>query len=103
RRLVQTLVLIAMATGSAFGYYHFVHYASRSGPFNPVYEKFDLNALPGKTLYFYVSEDRPALAASDSYEALIGQVRQAAAVWNGVAASDLRVAYGGVANLGALQ
>ena len=45
RRLVQVLVLIAIATGNAFGYYHFVHYPSRSGPFTPVYEKFDLNAL----------------------------------------------------------
>jgi uncharacterized protein (TIGR03437 family) len=103
RRLVQLLVLLALAAGSAAGYYHFVHYASPTGPFTPIYEKFDLSALLNRTLYFYVSEERPALAASDSYESLIGQVRQALAAWNAVPTSELRVAYGGVATLDGLE
>ena len=61
------------------------------------------STLVNKTVYFYVSEDRPSFAASDSYEALIGQVRQALEVWNGIPTSDLRVAYGGVANIAASQ
>lgn len=103
RRLCQFVVVAVLATSSAAGYYHFVRYASRTGPFTPIYERFDLNALVNKTVYFYVSEDRPALAASDSYEAVIGQVRQALAAWNGIPTSDLRVAYGGTGNLPAAQ
>ena len=99
RRLCQFTVLMALLASSAAGYYHFVHYPSRQGPFTPVYEKFDLNGLVSKTVYFYVSEDRPALASTDSYEALLGQARQALAAWNGIPTSDLRVAYGGVADI----
>ena len=103
RRWIQFAGLIALAASSAPGYYHFVHYPSRLGPYTPIYEKFDLNALANKTVYFYVSEDRPAFAATDSYDALLGQVRQALEVWNSVPTSDLRVAYGGVANIAASQ
>ena len=102
RRLSQFVALMVLAASSAAGYYHFVHYTSRLGPFTPAYEKFDLNALPNKTVSFYISEDRPALAPGDSFEALVAQIRQGLAVWNGVPASDLRVAYGGVGNIGSL-
>ncbi|HYM13163.1 MAG TPA: carboxypeptidase regulatory-like domain-containing protein, partial [Bryobacterales bacterium] len=104
RRFVLSLVWMALGASSAAAYYHFVHYPSRFGPYNaPIYEKFDLNALVNKTVYFYVSDQQPAFASTDSYEALIGQVRQALAVWNGVGTSDLRVAFGGVANIASLQ
>ena len=75
RRFVLFTVLMALVATSAGGYYHFVHYSSRLGPFTPIYEKFDLNALVNKTVYFYVSDQGPALAPGDSYESLIGQVR----------------------------
>ncbi len=101
-RLRTTLpALWMLAAASAPGYYHFLHYQSRLGPYTPIPEKFDLNSLANKTVYFYVSETRPALAPGDTYEALVAQVRQALTVWNGVATSDLRVAFGGVANFDA--
>ena len=103
RRWIQLAGLMALAASTAFGYYHFVHYSSRLGPYTPTYEKFDLTALANKTVYFYVSDDRPAFAASDSYEALLGQVRQALDAWNNIPTSDLRVAYTGVANIAAVQ
>src|SRR5712692_4435740 len=103
RRLAYFTVLMALVASSATGYYHFVHYSSRLGPYTPIYEKFDLNALANKTVYVFVTDEHPALAPSDSYEAFLGQVRQAVAVWNGVATSDLRVAFGGVANLASSQ
>jgi uncharacterized protein (TIGR03437 family) len=90
---------MALAAVNSPAYYHFLHYQSRLGPFTPIPEKFDLNALPNKTVYFYVSDKRPALAPGDAYEALVAQVRQALGVWNSVATSDLRVAFGGVADL----
>jgi uncharacterized protein (TIGR03437 family) len=99
RRWGTAAVLLILAASSAPGYYHFVHYQSRLGPYSPIVEKFDLNSLTDKTVPFYVSEDRPALAPSDTYEALVAQIRQALGAWNGVATSDLRVAFGGVGNL----
>lgn len=103
RRAAKFAAMMLAAAAGAHAYHHFVHYPSRLGPYTAVYEKFDLAALVNKTVYFYVSEDRPQLAPSDSYEALIGQVRQALAVWNGVTTSELRVAYGGVGNLAVTQ
>jgi len=99
RRSGRVAILLALATAGAPGYYHFVHYQSRLGPYTAMVERFDLSALPNKTVYFYVSEDRPALAPNDTYEALVSQLRQALGVWNGVATSELRVAFGGVGNL----
>jgi len=98
--LLRCGLLAWLAAGPLMAYSHFVRYLSRSTPYTAVPEKFDLNALPGKTVHFYISEDRPALAPTDSYEALIAQVRQALAAWNSIASSDLRVAYGGVARFG---
>ena len=103
RRIRQFAILVAILASNAGAYYHFVRYPSRSAPYTPIYEKFDLNALVGKTVYFYLSDQQPAFAPSDSYEALTGQVRQALAVWNAVPTSDLRVGFGGVANTGAYQ
>ncbi len=103
RRVAHIGACVVLAASSAAGYYHFVHYPSRLGPYTPIYEKFDLSALVNKTVYFYVSDERPALAPTDSYEALLGQIRQALAAWNNIPTSDLRVGYGGVANLATLQ
>jgi uncharacterized protein (TIGR03437 family) len=99
RRWSAIAVLLILTASSAPGYYHFVHYQSRLGPYTPIVEKFDLSSLTDKTVPFYVSEDRPALAPNDTYEALVAQVRQALGVWNGVATSELRVAFGGVGNI----
>ena len=103
QRLSKLAGIMAALASSAAGYYHFIHYPSRLGPYAPIYEKFDLSALVNKTVYFHVSEERPALAPTDSYEALIGQVRQALAAWNSIPTSDLRVVFGGVANLASLR
>ena len=82
-------------TGSA--YYFYVHYPSRSGPFTPILEKFDLNALPNKTVSVFISDRSPAQTYSgDGYTAIVSEIRAAAKVWNDVPTSDLRVAYGGL-------
>ena len=60
-------------------------------------EKFDLNALPGKTVTFFVSDAGPALyATNDSFPSVLSQIRQAALAWDSVQTSDLRVAFGGL-------
>ena len=91
-------LLTALVAGSAIpasAYYHFVYYlSSGSAP-----EKFDLTALPNKTVWFFVSESGPtSYSANDNFASVIGQIRQAAQVWNGVSSSDLRVGFGGFEN-----
>ncbi len=95
RALVASALLLCTP---AFGYYHFTHYLSRTAPYFPIPEKFDLNLLPGKTVSFYVSDSGPvAFSGSDSFPSLISQIRQATQVWNSVDTSDLRVGFGGLA------
>lgn len=99
KRLAAALLLLAPA---ASAYYHFVRYSTRSGPFTPIVQKFDLNALPGKTVQYFVSEQTPSsLEAGDSYAAVVSEIRAAARAWNEVATSDLRVAFGGIRAAGA--
>jgi uncharacterized protein (TIGR03437 family) len=81
----------------AEAYYQYVHYLTRGAPYTPVYEKFDLTALPNKTVTFLVTDSGPAVfAPNDDFSSVLSQIQQATAVWNGVASSDLRVAFGGL-------
>jgi uncharacterized protein (TIGR03437 family) len=78
-------------------YYHYVHYASRNAPFTPIYEKFDLTKLPNQTVTFFVSDQGPSVyATNDSFGSVLSQIKQAAAAWNSVNTSALRVAFGGL-------
>ena len=85
--------LVALATPAA-AYYHYVHFLT--GSYAPVYEKFDLNALLENTVSVHVSDAAPATTGNDSFASVLSQVKQAAAVWNSVSASSLRVAFGGL-------
>src|SRR5579871_5486154 len=96
-------VLIAVAMGlaavPAHAYYQYVRYLTPAGPYTPVFEKFDLspNVLPNKTVTFLVTDSGPTVfAANDDFSSVLSQLQQAAAVWNAVPSSDLRVAFGGV-------
>jgi uncharacterized protein (TIGR03437 family) len=78
--------------------YHFIHYNTRTAPFRPIPEKFDVNSLPGKTLNYYVTDQFGVqLAPGDTYIGMMSQIRAAADVWNDVPTSDLRLAFGGLA------
>ncbi|MCZ2077289.1 MAG: matrixin family metalloprotease [Bryobacteraceae bacterium] len=97
------LATLAVASGIASGYYHFVHYDTKTAPFLPIYEKFDLASLPGKTIQYYISANGPTkLAPRDSLTSVISQVRAAAMAWN-VEASDLSLAFGGISPEGAAR
>lgn len=100
---MRRLALLFFAAASlAPAYYHFVHYFSHTGPFTPVYDRFDLNALPNKTLPFFISETGPSqFAAGDSFPAVISQIRAAARVWNSVDTAELKLAFGGLHTPGA--
>ena len=82
---------------SAGAHYHFIHYTSKTAPYNPVPEKFDLAALPNKTVSVFVSTAGPKqFAQNDGLPSLLSQIRQATQAWDGVATSDLRVTFGGL-------
>jgi uncharacterized protein (TIGR03437 family) len=80
----------------ADAYYQYVHY--QASPLNtPVYEKFDLSALPNNTVSFLVLDSGPSsYGANDDFSSVISQVQQAVQAWNGVSSSALRVAFGGL-------
>ena len=87
--------LLLAVTATAQAYTHFVHYREGKG-FQPIVEKFDVDALLDHKVHFYVAKDGPKLAVNDSYEALVSHIRQALSVWDAVPTSSLRVTYGGL-------
>ncbi len=97
----RTLGFLALALSlPASGYYHFIHYLNGSN----APEKFDLSALPNKTVTFFVSEAGPSFyTATDTFNSVLSQLRQATGVWNGVDSSDIRVAFGGLENITTFQ
>jgi hypothetical protein len=101
--MTRALLLLCLALPCA-AYYHFVHYATRLAPWIQSPEKYDLNALPNKTLRFYVTEQGPdAFAAGDTYPALLSQLRAAVGEWNRIETSELRVEFGGMTQQSVLQ
>lgn len=103
RVAVLAVVLGAFASVSP-AYYHFLHFASRNAPFRGIPEKFDLGALPNKTLSYFISDPgRVQFSANDSYAGLVSEIRAAAKAWNDVETSDLRLAFGGLIAPGSLS
>lgn len=99
-RVAAIAAAAALMGMPAQAYYHYVHYF-RNAPYTPVQEKFDLTALPNKTVTFFVSDSGPAvLAPNDSLGSILGEVKAALSAWNSVGSSDLRVAFGGTETAG---
>jgi Matrixin/Carboxypeptidase regulatory-like domain len=100
RRLTSALsaaVLLSLTASTAGAYYHFVHYTNTTAPFNPIVEKFDLQALPNHTVSVFVfdlSLNRIQQPNGSSW--VLNSIRDAAQAWNGVSATSIRVAYGGL-------
>jgi uncharacterized protein (TIGR03437 family) len=93
---VRILAAALLAAVSSQAAYHYVHYPSRTS-FTPIFEKYNLGALPNNTISVFVQDQGPTnYAANDSFGSVVAQIRQAAAAWNSVSASDLRVAFGGL-------
>lgn len=93
-------VALALIALPAPAYYQFIHYVNGVS----VPEKFDLTALPDKTVTILVSENGPqTYSPYDNFNSVLTQIRQATLVWNGIASSDLRVSFGGLENSGTPQ
>ena len=96
-RLLIALTLLSLP---ASAYYHFIHYLNGVN----VPEKYDLTALPNGTVTFFVSETGPATYnQTDTFNSVLTQIQQATQVWNGVSASAIRVAFGGLENASTAQ
>jgi len=96
RRGIVIGIAAVLFAAPAEAYYHYVHYLA-GAPATPVFEKFDLTALPYKTVTFLVNDAGPtAFAPGDDFSSVLSQLQQAVAVWNGVSSSDLRVEFGGL-------
>src|SRR6266566_1909802 len=99
RRLLIFVFGLALSASTAGAYYHFYHYTNRTAPYNPVPEKFDLNALPNKTVAFFITDSSAAqLSPSTQFASALAAIREGARVWNAVDSSDLRVVFGGLAS-----
>ncbi len=100
KQVIVALACAALLCSPASAYYFYVHYQSTEPPFVPVAEKFDLASLPGRVLQYRISDAGPEqLAPGDSFDSLISQIRLAAAAWDQVPTSALRLRFGGVADI----
>src|SRR5713101_4275944 len=98
RRVAAVILAWTLSVSSGTAYYHFIHY--RPSPLAPVPEKFDLTALPNKTVTFFASDAGPnQFPVNDSFPSVLSQIQQATQIWNSVESSDLRVAFGGLFSL----
>ena len=92
-RLATLCVLLLAAASAGQAYYHFVHYLDG----RRVVERFDVEALPDSTVYFYLSTaERPRLTVNDTLVGVVSQVRHALRVWDSAPNSALRVKFGGL-------
>jgi uncharacterized protein (TIGR03437 family) len=98
KRLAEAAAIAAVLVLAlpAEAYYQYIHFSG--GNFAaPLYEKFDLNALPGKTVTFsVVDQSNLAYAPNDSQASVLSQVKEAIAAWNTPPYSDLRLRFGGL-------
>ncbi len=101
-RLAVLALACFVVNGTLSAYYFFVFYNTSTGPFNqPVLAKFNLDALINNTVPFFISDTGPAvMAPGDSFQAMIGEIRGAAAVWSNVSTCKLKLAYGGLFTAG---
>jgi hypothetical protein len=99
RTLGRALTLAAALTAlspMASAYYYWVFFASGTGPYAPLAARFDLNALKDNTVQYFISDQAPGpLMPGDTMTAIYSEIRQAAAVWNRVGSSSLRLHFGG--------
>ncbi|MGA2146635.1 MAG: matrixin family metalloprotease [Bryobacteraceae bacterium] len=96
-------VALLVAAGPAQAYYHYIYYASRTGNFTPIPAQFNLAALPNNsnTINIFVDDNGPStFYPNDTFGSVLGEVKAAAAAWNAVPNSALRVVFGGLETAG---
>lgn len=95
---------LAAVSSIASGYAHWLFYANDSVPFNSVPAIFNLGSLANDTVSYFISDQTPTgLMPGDSVANVVSQIQAAAAVWNTVPTSTVRLAFGGYSAIGAPQ
>src|SRR5579862_5982700 len=95
RALLLAMALTVMSP-LVSAYYYYVFFSSGTGPYTPLMAHFDLNAIKDNTVQYFISDQAPGpLMPGDTITAIYSEIRQAAAVWNGVGSSSLRLHFGG--------
>ncbi len=99
KRALSLVASLAALSSLASGYYHFVYFAGRSGPFAPINLQFDLTQLTNNTVYYFISDSGPnVFVQGDSFPAVISELQLAAQAWNNIPSSEIKLAYGGLQN-----
>lgn len=102
--MLMLVASLAAVSSVASGYAHWVFFAGRTAPFNGVPATFTLGSLTNNTVSYFISDQGPTpLNPGDSVANVVSQIQAAAAVWNTVPSSNIRVAFGGFAAIGAPQ
>ncbi|MGA3187661.1 MAG: matrixin family metalloprotease [Bryobacteraceae bacterium] len=104
KRVLTIAAALTALSSLASGYYHFVYFAGRSGPFTPINLRFDLTKLTNNTVYYFISDQGPnVFVPGDSFTAEISELQLAANAWNNVPSSQIKLAYGGLENYAGTQ
>ena len=104
RQFALVIAGIAAMSSAASAYYHWVFFPTAVAPFTAVPGKFDLAAQKDNKVNFFISSQGPAtIMPGDSSTAIYSQIQHAAAIWNNVSTSSLRLAFGGLTTIGAPQ
>ncbi len=104
KRVLSMAAALAALSSVASGYYHFVYFPSRVGPFTPINLQFDLTQTANNTVYYFISDQGPdVFVPGDSFTAVVSELQLAAQAWNGVSSSQVKLAYGGLESLGTPQ
>lgn len=98
RRALTIGALVLLTVSVAPANYHFVHYSSHSAPYTPIFERFQVESLPGGVVPYLIEEPPSTLqfSSGDTFASLVSQIRAAAAVWNSVGTSTFRFQFGGM-------
>jgi hypothetical protein len=98
RRALPIGALVLLTASVAPANYHFVHYSSHSAPYTPIFERFQVENMPGGVVPYFIEEPPSTLkfSSGDTFASLVSQIRAAAAVWNSVGTSTFRFQFGGM-------
>jgi hypothetical protein len=104
RRALLLLAALGVISPVASAYYYYVFFANGAAPYIPLPAHYDLKAIKDSTIQYFVS-DVPAgpLMAGDTVTDIYSEIRQAAAVWDDVKSSGMRLHFGGTRNMSAPQ
>lgn len=92
--LIALLALAAVP--AAWAHYPFLRYTTASSPYQAAPAKFDLDALPGGIVQYFIDPSGlSALAPGDSLDALLSEIHLAASTWDQIPTSRLRLRFGG--------